>query len=75
MILIDIGNKIGTNTLYLIENYELIGYSSAALVTDQTNWDLLKKKSTRVHKSVYLNSLIIKSLKDHKIKPIEFTTA
>jgi|TARA_B110000444_G_scaffold259868_1_gene304950 DNA polymerase-3 subunit epsilon len=75
MILIDAGNKIGTNTLYLIENYEFIGYSSVALVTDQTNWHLLKKKSTRVDKSVYLNSLIIKSLKDYKIKPIEFTTA
>ena len=75
MILVDTGKKIGTNTLYLIENYQFIGYSSVALVTEQTNWDLLKKKSTRIAKSVYLNSLVIKSLKDHKIKPIEFKIA
>ena len=71
MILIDSGKNIGSRTAYIIENYLFIGYASIELATEQTNWNLLIKKSTKIPDSIYINSLVIKALNDQKIKPIK----
>ena len=72
MILVDSGKTIGEKTIYLIEHSEFIGYSKAELTTQQTDWNLLKKRITKVPKSKYLNSLIVKALKDNKIGSLKF---
>ena len=72
MILVDSGKTIGEKTIYLIEHSEFIGYSKEELTTQQTDWNLLKKRITKVPKSKYLNSLIVKALKDNKIGSLKF---
>lgn len=74
MILLDKGRKPGIHTVFLIENHQCLGYTTAELASETQDFGLLKKKLTRFEQGVggtYLQSLVADAFWAGRLKQVK----